>query len=101
MFTGSELIKYISVKCDFFEKSKLESSVVMAIVISSVLLFVLSVSVLMSAIVYKKTNLKRAGLFGLLVSFVLIGSSYYGDFWQMDGCLDSGGRYNETLKVCE
>ncbi|TMP44759.1 hypothetical protein CWB96_05125 [Pseudoalteromonas citrea] len=73
----------------------------MAIVISSVLLFVVSVSVLIGAIVYKNIKLKRVGLFGLLVSCVLIGSSFYGDFWQMDGCLDSGGSYNKTLKVCE
>ncbi|WP_010362043.1 hypothetical protein [Pseudoalteromonas citrea] len=73
----------------------------MAIVISSVLLFVVSVSVLMSAAVCKNTKLKRAGLFGLLLGCVLMGSSFYGDFWQMDGCLDSGGSYNETLKVCE
>ena len=73
----------------------------MAIVISSVLLFVGSISVLMGAVVYKNTKLKRAGLFGLLVSCALMGSSLYTDFWQIDGCLDSGGSYNKTLKVCE
>ncbi|MFL6730710.1 MAG: hypothetical protein ACJ8E3_03245 [Sphingomicrobium sp.] len=25
----------------------------------------------------------------------------YGEFWQIDGCLDSGGAWNYTSKECE
>lgn len=73
----------------------------MAWVICSVLLFLISLIIGGTAFFNKRKYLGICSLIGLLLSGVLMGSSAFSDFFQVDRCLDSGGRYNYEANTCE
>lgn len=70
-------------------------------VICSILLFLLSLIAGVIALFKKRKYLGICSLIGLLLSGMLMGSSTFSDFFQVDRCLDSGGRYNYEANVCE
>ncbi|MBQ4852665.1 hypothetical protein [Pseudoalteromonas sp. MMG012] len=70
-------------------------------VICSILLFLLSLIAGGIALFKKRKSLGICSFIGLLLSGVLMGSSAFRDFFQLDECLDLGGRYNYEANVCE
>jgi hypothetical protein len=41
------------------------------------------------------------GWLSIVVGIVLLSVNWFGEFWAVDSCLDSGGRYNYESHVCE
>lgn len=73
----------------------------MAIVISSILCLLFTLVIGGVGLLIKSQWLRLSALGGLIVSCALMIASTYTDFWAMDRCLDSGGKYNKSEQICE
>jgi hypothetical protein len=51
--------------------------------------------------VRRSSKLLGSGVACLAVGAVLLLRINYAEFWQIDGCLDQGGRWNHESNACE
>jgi hypothetical protein len=49
----------------------------------------------------RSSKLLGSGVACLTLGSVLLLRIGYAEFWQIDGCLDEGGRWNHESKTCE
>ena len=72
-----------------------------AILFASLLCVLSAIFVFIAATIKKSKKLAIAGFILVVVSMVIIVRGHYSEFWRIDSCLDSGGRFNYEQQKCE
>lgn len=49
----------------------------------------------------RKAKWVRVGSFVAVIGVILLARTHFSEFWVVDGCLDSGGRFNYESRGCE
>ena len=57
--------------------------------------------ILMVAASKRSKNLAKVGIALVAVAMAALVRQHYSEFWRVDSCLDSGGRYNHENKKCD
>lgn len=71
------------------------------LVLLGLLLGLAGLAILVVALIRRSRRSGILALWFLAAGAILVGRVGYAEFWQVDFCMDSGGRYNDETKSCE
>lgn len=68
---------------------------------TALLLVPVATSLFIAAAFKRSKKLAKLGLALVVVSLAVLVRQHYSEFWRVDSCMDSGGRYNYEQHECE
>ncbi|WP_044616195.1 hypothetical protein [Gynuella sunshinyii] len=68
---------------------------------AALLLLPVAISFFIAAALKRSKKLAKLGLALAAVSLAVLVRQHYSEFWRVDSCMDSGGRYNYEQHECE